>query len=62
LLSRLIRIVAIALSFIVVLALMIGVMIVIGDPEGLIAPILVFSPVLLVLVMILIVQRRRRKK
>jgi len=41
---------------------MIGVMIVIGDPEGLIAPILVFSPVLLVLVMILIVQRRRRKK
>jgi hypothetical protein len=62
LLSRLIRIVAIALSFIVILALMISVMIALGDPDGLIAPIMVFSPVVLVLVAVLIMQRSRRRK
>jgi hypothetical protein len=47
---------------IVVLALMIGAMIAIGDPDGLLAPIMVFSPVVLMLVAVLIVQRSRRSK
>lgn len=61
-LSRLARISAIALSFIVVLALMIAVMIALGDPDGLLAPIMVFSPIVIVLVVVLIVQRSRHRR
>lgn len=58
--SRILRIVGIALSFVVVLAGMIGIIIAAGDPDGPLATTLILSPIVLVLVGILIVKRLRK--
>ena len=58
--SILLRIVGIGLSFLAILALMIGIVAAAGDPDSPIATTLILAPIMVILVVALVVKRRRK--